>query len=72
MQKQSTKTIARDPAKAIRVKRTSELTGVSTGQIYKVIRGDHVNEEVMSIYMFLSEGEENLLLQAVKKAVPFN
>jgi hypothetical protein len=59
----------RDPEKAIRVKRTAELAGVSERQVYRVIDGDQKNEEVLRIYMQLSEGE-NLLIEAIKKAVP--
>jgi hypothetical protein len=66
------KTAKRDSEKAIRVKRTADIHGVTVGQVYKVIRGEQVNEEILNTYMFLSEGEESLLLQAVKNLVPFN
>lgn len=72
MQKIISNNRRRDSEKAIRVKRTADLVGCSTGQVYKVIRGEQVNQEILTTYMFLSEGEENLLLQAVKKAIPFN
>ena len=65
------KTKPRDPVIAARVKRTSELIGVSPRQVYRVIQGEQQNEKIMDTYMFLMEGEENLLIEAVKKAVPF-
>lgn len=59
---------------ATRVKRTAEIVGVSTRTVYRVIKGQEVDkqtiESVLSVYMMLDEGE-NQLLQAVKKAVPF-
>lgn len=69
MSKKMTYGKERDPEKATRVKRTADLAGVSESTVYKVISGDRVNEEVLSIYMQLEEGE-NLLVEAVKKAVP--
>lgn len=59
---------------ATRVKRTAKIVGVSTRTVYRVIKGKEVDkqtiESVLSVYMMLDEGE-NKLLQAVKKAVPF-
>lgn len=77
MQKFSTKTIVRDPQKTARVKKTATIAGVSTREVYRVICGDVSTEKdqaVLEIYMELQEGEEevyqNLLLKAVKQAVP--
>lgn len=66
------KTTARDSDNATRVKRTAELCGVSTRQVYRVIKGDQVNSSILEIYMFLENGEKNLLIKAIEKAVPFN
>ncbi len=70
MSKKLTKVKARDAEKAARVKKTAKLTGVTTKQVYRVINGDQKNEAVLLTYMEFSEGE-NLLLEAVKRAVPF-
>lgn len=65
-----TKTSKKDSGVATRVKRTAELCGVTPRQVYRVIQGEQVNESVLRVYMQLFEGE-NLLLAAVKQAVPF-
>jgi hypothetical protein len=44
--------------------------GVSAGYVNKIIRGDRNNELIFSEYMAYRE-ERNLLLEAVKRAVPF-
>lgn len=62
----------RDAENAIRVKRTAEVVGVSIRTVERVIKGEQINEKVLEVYMFLQEGEQNLLLEAVEKAVPFN
>lgn len=61
--------------RALRVKTTAELTGVSPNHVNKILRGDRENETVVETYMTLVEIEpyyENALIQAVKKLVPFN
>lgn len=61
--------------KALRVKTTAELTGVSPNYVNKILRGDRENEAVVETYMTLVEIEpyyENALIEAVKKLVPFN
>lgn len=63
------KTKERDPERAIRVQRTAEICGVSTRTVYRVIQGEQMNEEVVRIYIHLTEGE-NELLKAVKDLVP--
>lgn len=65
----------KDLKKTLRVNMTAELVGVSTNQVYKVLRGDRENEQVMETYMTIKEIEpvyENALVAAVKKLVPFN
>lgn len=62
----------RDSENATRVKRTAELCRVSTRTVERVINGDQKNEEVLSTYMFLAEGEKNLLIQAIEKLIPIN
>lgn len=62
--------IKRNSETATRVKRTAEICGVSTRHVYRVIIGDRVDQEVLTVYMQLAEGE-NLLLKSVKEAVPF-
>lgn len=75
MLKNPNKSTKRDPETAIRVKRTAELVGVSTRTVYRVIIGDptvekFTAEKVMTVYMELKEGE-NQLIEAVKQLVPF-
>ncbi len=56
---------------AYRVKRTAEITGLKSNTVYKIIRGDRENEEVLTTYMELWE-RDKVLLSEVKKLVPFN
>ena len=65
------KTRGRDTIKAARVIKTADVTGVSKRQVRRVIEGDQKNDKILEVYMEIEEGE-NLLLEAVKKAVPFN
>lgn len=58
-------------ANASLVNETSLLLGYKTNYIYKVLRGDRVNEQVMATYMTLAEGK-NKLLQEVEKLIPFD
>jgi hypothetical protein len=71
MAKKVAKRKRRDIIKAARVLKTSKVTGVSQRQVQRVIEGSRMNENVLSVFMKLEEGE-NLLLEAVKQAVPFN
>lgn len=71
MQKSTNNSNKRDSETATRVKRTADLCGVSTRYVYMVIIGDRVDENVLSVYMQLAEGE-NKLLESVRKVVPFN
>lgn len=61
----------RDAEMANRVKRTAELCGVCRPSVYRILRGDRVNEEVFTTYMELLE-RDNKLMEEVKKLVPFN
>jgi hypothetical protein len=61
----------RSAEKAYRVKRTAEITGLKPDTVYAIIRGDRENEEVFTTYMELKE-RDDLLLQEIKKLVPFN
>ena len=70
------KTISRSSEVSTRVARTAEIAGVSTRTVKRVIDGDDsvadaTREKVLAIYYQLFEGE-NLLIQAIKQAVPFN
>ncbi len=56
---------------AWRVKRTAEITGLKTDTVYKIIRGVRENENVITIYMDLLDGDRTLVNE-VKKLVPFN
>lgn len=71
MAKSSNKTIVRNPSKANLVKKTAEICNVSQSLVYQVLRMDRQNEEIISTYMFLLQGE-NALVEAAKKLVPFN
>lgn len=61
----------RDAVLASRVKKTAKITGVSDRQVRRVINGESKNEEILSTYMFIQEGENKLLREA-KLLVPFN
>ncbi len=61
----------RDVKRAATVKETAEATGVSTRYVNMVMNGERENESVVSVFMELTEGK-SLLLDAVKKLVPFN
>jgi len=56
---------------AARVQKTAELTGYTADYVYKVLNAVRENEDVMTTYMFLYEGE-NKLMQAAKKLVLAN
>jgi hypothetical protein len=48
---------------------TARIHGVSDNYVRKVLRGERENEEIFSTYMTIIE-QDNLLLQAVRRAVP--
>lgn len=72
MAKKTTSQTKRLPEVATRVKRTAELHGVSKRQVYRVIKGEKFNEEILTTYMFLAGEEENMLVKAAKELVHFN
>ncbi|MCC6290159.1 MAG: hypothetical protein IT249_19950 [Chitinophagaceae bacterium] len=71
MQKNIRKKKRRDPVVAARVKNTADIVGVSNRTVYRVIKGDSINITVLRAYMNLLEGER-LLLEEVKRIIPFN
>ena len=62
--------VKRNVWQAALVRKTADITRKSTRQIRRVINGECENEEVMSVYMMLAEGE-NELLKSVKELVKF-
>ena len=71
MEKNKRKIKDRDTIRAARVKKTAGIIGVSERTVRRVINGDTDNENVMSAFMLITEGE-NKLLNEVKKLVPLN
>lgn len=69
--KSMSKTSTRDVVRAARIKRTAEIVRVSVRYVQLVLNGDRADEEVLSVFMTLDEGE-NKLVQAVKEMIPFN
>lgn len=49
----------------------AEMHGVSKRYVNMVIEGTRVNESILTSYMQIKEGK-TILIEAVKKAVPFN
>ena len=60
----------RDIKKAATILDTAELAGVSPRQVRRVLRGEQENQNVFTVFMELTEGK-NMLLQEVKKLIPF-
>lgn len=60
------KTPIRNSEIATRVKRTAEICGTSSRQVYRVIVGDQINENIMSVFMQFQEAEA-LLIKAITK-----
>ena len=71
MAKNITKKNKRNPEKAALVAMTSQITGVSIRQVYRVLAGDQENDFVFSAYMTMLE-EFSKLPDAVRQLVPFN
>lgn len=71
MEKFCEKTKKKNTVNAARVLKVAEIVGVSTRYVRYVINGTYKNEEVIRAYMFLSEGE-NQLLEEAKLLIPFN
>lgn len=69
------KTRGRDANRAALIKQTALITGVSQRHIQRIVNGDQKitekNEQVFAVFMDLKEGT-NTLIEAVKKASPFN
>lgn len=61
----------REAFKASLAQKTARIARVSTRYVRMVINGDRENQQVMSVYMQLLEGENKLLAQ-VKELVPFD
>lgn len=62
----------RDNRRALIVEKIAEKHGLKRKTVYAILRGDRNNEDVMDDYITMSMEVENLLLKAVKKAVPFH
>ena len=61
----------KDVRRAATVKDTAEVIGVSTRQVQRVLAGDQDNEQIVSVFMELTE-RKNLLIEEVKQLIPFN
>lgn len=61
----------KDCRRASTVKDTAELMGVSPRQVRRVLCGDQENEKIIEVFMEITE-RKNMLLEEVKKLVPFN
>ena len=48
----------------------ADMHGVTSDYVRKVINGKRTNERILSDYITLKQGK-NLLIEAVKNAVPF-
>jgi uridine phosphorylase len=71
----SEKIYKRDIGRAAIVAKVANIHGVSKRFVRMVINDERKSEQVMNTYMALQETlseTENLLLKAVKEAVPFN
>ena len=71
MAKNSNNKRTRDVRRAATVKDTAEITGLSPSEVQKVLRAERNNDTVVAVFMELTE-RQNLLLQEVKRLVPFN
>ena len=61
----------RDVRRASTISDTAEVMGLSTSSINKVLTMKRNNDKAVEVFMFLTEGK-NDLLAAAKKLVPFN
>lgn len=61
----------RDNRKAFIVSEVADKHGVSARYVYMVLSGERENEQILSDYLAIYQST-NLLLEAVKKAIPFN
>lgn len=65
------KTNKRDIERAAIIKKTADLHNISRRQVHRILNGENENKAVVETFMFLFEGE-NQLLQAAQNLVPFN
>jgi hypothetical protein len=65
MQKTSSTSIKRRDVATL----VARIHGVSDNYVRKVLRGERENEAIFSTYMEIIE-QDNLLIEAVRKAVP--
>ena len=61
----------RDVRRAANIKDTAEVLGVSTSLVQKSLNASRNNEAVIEVFMEISE-RKNLLIEEVKKLIPFN
>lgn len=61
----------RDARRVATIKETAEIAKVSTRSVERVLNAEQKNDQVLSIFMTISE-EHNKLLRSVKQLVPFN
>ena len=69
MQKIGIKQPKRNIVRAATIKKTADLLGVSTRYVRMVLDGDRESDQVMEVFMEISE-RENTLLQEVKNLLP--
>ena len=62
----------RNKKKSLVVENVAKAHGVQPNYVYKVIAGDRSNESIMSTYVNLMQSVENLLMDAVLQACPFD
>lgn len=60
-----------DVSRAATIKETAQVVGVSQRYVQMVLKGDRENDKIVEVAMAITEGK-NLLLDEVKKLVPFN
>ena len=63
--------IKRDTRRAATILDTAEVMGVSPNHVQKILRMDRENDQVVNVFMELTE-RKNLLIEEVKKLIPFN
>jgi len=61
----------RDTKRAVLVKNTAELMGVSQRYVNMVLAGERDNDCIIACYMELLE-RQNRLIEEVRKLIPFN
>lgn len=61
----------RDIKRAATIIEAAEITGVSQRSVRRVLAGEQENPNVLGVVMELTE-RKNLLIEEVKRLVPFN